>query len=133
MYQKIVLIGRLGRDPEMRYLQNGTPVTSFSVATERKWKDAQGNLQQVTTWFRVSAWRKLAETCNQYLSKGSLVLVEGEMSEPKPYEGRDGKWFASLDVTAQNVKFLSTRGDGQQEAAKAEESSPTVEEEEIPF
>lgn len=136
MYQKIVLVGRLGRDPEMRYLQNGTPVTSFSVATDRKWTDASGQLQERTTWFRVAAWRRLAETCNQYLTKGSLVLVEGELQEPKPYQARDGEWRASLEVTANIVRFLSTRGEAAaagEYSAREEEAGPTIDEEEIPF
>jgi len=140
MYQRLILIGRLGADPEMRYTTDGTPVTSFSVATDRKWTDASGQAQSKTTWFRVSAWRKLAETCNQYLGKGKLVFVEGELSEPKPFEGRDGNWRASLDVTALNVKFLSPRTEGETPslappagsgAAAHTESAP--DEEAIPF
>lgn len=109
MYQKTVIIGRLGRDPEMRFTQNGDPVTSFSVATDRRWKDASGQAMAKTTWFRVTAWRKLAETCNQYLTKGALVMVEGELAEPKPYQAQDGTWRASLDLTASAVKFLDKR------------------------
>ena len=112
MYQKVILIGRLGRDPEMRYTPDGTPVTSFSVATDRGWTDASGQQQERTVWFRVSAWRRLAETCNQYLTKGRLVFIEGTLVEPKPYQGNDGTWRATLDVTAQNVKFLGGREGG---------------------
>ena len=111
MYQKLVIVGRLGRDPEMRYTQDGTPVTSFSVATDRRWTSQSGESQQRTVWFRVSAWRRLAETCNQYLAKGRMVLIEGELTEPRPYQGRDGEWRASLDVTARTVKFLGGRSD----------------------
>jgi len=92
MYQKIIIIGRLGRDPEMRYTPSGQSVTSFSVATDRRWTDANGQRQERTTWFRVSAWGKLGEICNQYLSKGRQVMIEGEMQEPRPYQGRDGEW-----------------------------------------
>jgi single-strand DNA-binding protein len=136
MYQKLILIGRLGRDPEMRYTQDGTPVTSFSVATDRRWTDASGQKQQKTTWFKISAWRKLAETCNQYLTKGKQVLVEGELSEPKPYQKRDGTWGASLDVRAINVKFLGSREEGAGPAATDEEGPAggvAIEDEEIPF
>ncbi|NLD43848.1 MAG: single-stranded DNA-binding protein, partial [Chloroflexi bacterium] len=111
MYQRIIIIGRLGRDPEMRYTASGVPVTSFSVATDRRWTDQSGQAQSKTVWFRVSAWRRLAETCNQYLSKGRLVMVEGELSEPTPYQSRDGEWRASLEVTARNVQFLGGRGE----------------------
>ena len=136
MYQKLILIGRLGRDPEMRYTQDGTPVTSFSVATDRHWTDKSGQPQKRTTWFKVSAWRKLAETCNQYLTKGKQVMVEGELSEPKPYQKRDGTYGASLDVTAYTVKFLGSREDSTGPAATDEEGvagGGAIEDEEIPF
>ena len=137
MYQKLILIGNLGRDPEMRYMSNGTPVTSFSVATSRRWTDADGQSQERTVWFRVSAWRRLAETCNQYLTKGKRVLVEGELTEPRPWQGRDGEWRASLDVTARQVRFLSPRGEVSQTpsepGASAEAPADSLGEEEIPF
>jgi len=136
MYQKITLIGRLGNDPQMRYTADGTPVTSFSVATDRRWTDANGQQQQRTVWFRVTAWRRLAETCNQFLAKGRMVFVEGEIQEPKPFQGRDGEWRASLDVTANQVRFLSGRGEGAPAAgaeAEGEGPAPAVDEEEIPF
>jgi single-strand DNA-binding protein len=138
VYQKLILIGRLGRDPEMRYTPDGTPVTSFSVATDRVWTDTNGQQQKRTVWFRVTAWRRQAETSNQYLTKGSLVYVEGELAEPKPYQSRDGEWRASLDVRAWTIKFLSGRG--ATEAAPAAETpeggepaAGPVGEEEIPF
>ena len=127
-YQKLILIGRLGRDPESRFTPDGTPVTMFSVATDRRWTDASGQQQSKTVWFRVVAWRRLAETCNQYLSKGQLVMVEGEVQEPKVYQGRDGEWRASLDVTARSVQFLSPKGE-----RVAEESGGNEGEESIPF
>lgn len=135
MYQRLTLIGRLGRDPEMRYTPDGTPVTSFSVAIDRRWTDANGQQQQKTTWFRVTAWRKLAETCNQFLSKGQLVLVEGELSEPRTYQSRNGSWRASLDVRAITVKFLSSRAEAGAPGVAGEEGvePPPVDEEEIPF
>ena len=137
MYQKIILIGRLGRDPEMRYMPDGTPVTTFSVATDRRWTDPNGQQQQRTTWFRVTTWRRQAETCNQFLTKGRLVMVEGEISEPKPYQGRDGEWRASLDVRATAVRFLEGRGEAGAatgaEAGEAAEPAAPATEEEIPF
>jgi single-strand DNA-binding protein len=138
MYQKLILVGNLGRDPEMRYTADGTPVTSFSVATSRRWTDQSGQQQERTVWFRVSAWRRLAETCNQYLSKGSRVLVEGELNEPRPYQSRDGEWRASLDVTARSVQFLSSRGEvdaGGPAPTSYDEEGPSnvTTEEEIPF
>jgi single-strand DNA-binding protein len=140
MYQKIIIVGNLGRDPEMRYMQDGTPVTSFSVATSRRWTDSNGQQQERTVWFRVSAWRRLAETCSQYLAKGRQVLVEGELTEPRPYQSRDGDWRATLDVTALNVKFLGGRSEpssgsyGDEGAgAGAGPSDDSLGEEEIPF
>lgn len=111
MYQKIIIIGRLGKDPEMRYTQDGTPVTSFSVATDRRWKNAQGGAESKTTWFKVTAWRQLAETCNTYLKKGAMVMAEGELAEPRVYKRNDGEYSAGLDLTASTVKFLSKTSD----------------------
>ena len=79
MYQKTVVVGTSGKDPEMRYTPSGVPVTSFNVATSRKWTNANGEQQEKTTWFRVTCWRKTAELAAQYLQKGRLVLVEGDI------------------------------------------------------
>ena len=131
MYQRTVVVGHLGRDPEMRYTQEGTPVTSFSVATTRRWTSREGEAREETTWFRVSAWGRQAEVCNQYLSKGRLALVEGTVSA-SAWKGRDGEARASLELRADRVVFLGGRG----EPAEAE-AGPEVEEgtgeDEIPF
>jgi single-strand DNA-binding protein len=118
MYQRVVVIGNLGGDPQMRYTPDGTAVTSFNIATNRKWSDASGNPQERTTWFRVTVWRKQAEQCNQYLSKGRMVLVEGEM-EPDPQTGgpriwqdKEGRSRASYEITARTVRFLGGGGQG---------------------
>jgi len=135
MYQKLIIVGNLGRDPEMRYTPDGTPVTSFSVATNRRWTDASGEQQERTVWFRVSAWRRLAETCNQFLTKGRQVFVEGELQAPRVWQGQDGQWRASLDVTARVVRFLGGRGDVAPvgPAADAQMTPDAIDEEEIPF
>lgn len=137
MYQKIVIIGRLGRDPESRFTPDGTQLTSFSVATDEKWKDANGAAQQRTTWFRVTAWKRQAEICLEYLRKGSLVMVEGMLTEPKPYQGRDGDWRASLDVRANVVRFLSrVEGESNSEAGPAPRDNGAVSDisdENVPF
>lgn len=123
MYQSVTIIGRLGGDPSMRYTSSGVAVTSFSVATSRKWTDAAGAAQEKTTWFKISAWRKLAETCNQYLHKGSLVMVEGEI-DASAYTPKDGgEPRASLELTARTVKFLS-RGEAQEAAPQDENEVP---------
>ena len=127
MYQQITLIGNLGADPELRYTQNGTPVTSLSVATNRRWRAQDGTTQEETVWFRVSAWERQAEACNQYLTKGQRVLVVGEMREPSTWTDQEGNARASLEVRARNVEFLTPRGEGQGPAPDQGE------EEEIPF
>jgi single-strand DNA-binding protein len=133
MYQHVVIVGNLGRDPEMRYTPSGVPVTTFSVAVNRKWKGQDGEPREKTTWFRVKAWRKLAELCNQYLTKGQLVLVEGEI-DASAWMGQDNEPRASLELTAQNVRFLGSRsggtGSGSGEAFK---EGPAVGEEDLPF
>ncbi len=132
MYQKTLVIGHLGRDPEMRYTPGGQAVTSFSVATTRKWMDKNGQQQEKTTWFRVTAWDKLGELCNQYLTKGRLVLVEGDV-DANAFTGQDGQPRASLELTARNVRFLggpSQGGEG--EGGNLRERAPVLEED-IPF
>lgn len=116
MYQMIMLIGRLGADPELRYTPTGVPVCSFNVATDRTWTNDQGVKQEETTWHKVTAWRKLAEICGQYLNKGSLVMVTGN-AKAQGYTNRDGLVSASLNVTADQVRFLSTNNAGAAAAA----------------
>ncbi len=139
MYHKITLVGRLGRDPEMRYTPSGQPVTSFSVATDRQYTDSGGQTVKETVWFRVTVWGKQAETCNQYLHKGSVVLVEGRMSVdnktggPRVWTGQDGTPRASYEVVAGTVRFLPSRTEGQAPAGEEGfESGPSIEED-IPF
>jgi single-strand DNA-binding protein len=103
---KLMIVGNLGNDPEMRYLGDGTPVTTFSVAVNRRWMDREsGERREKTWWFRVTAWRRQAEVCNQYLAKGRQVLVEGEV-DVSAYLAEDGQARATLEVTARNVVFL---------------------------
>jgi len=116
MYQQITIVGNVGRDAEMRYLPDGKPVTTFSVATSEKWKDAQGQPQERTVWFKITTWQQLAEVCGQYVKKGMKVLVVGTLTEPKPYQDRQGDWRASLDVRANVVRFLS-RVEGESNSA----------------
>ena len=111
MYQKLIIVGNLGRDPEMKYLPDGNAVTDFTVATSRKVKG-----EKETTWFHVSVWGKQAESCNQYLGKGSKVLVEGRLSadengNPKIFKRSDGSSGSSFEVRADSVQFLSSKGE----------------------
>jgi single-strand DNA-binding protein len=111
MFQQIIIVGNLGRDPEMRYTPSGVPVTSFSVATSRRWTGQDGQPQEKTVWFRVTAWRRDAELASQYLTKGRQVMVIGEMEEPSTWTDRDGNSRASLEMTARNIRFLGGRGE----------------------
>ena len=117
MYHTIILVGNLGRDPEMRYTPSGQAVTNFSVATNRQYTGSDGQLVKETIWFRVSTWGKNAENCNQFLKRGSKVLVEGRLvpdtgtGGPRIWNRQDGTPSASFEVSAQTVRFLSTRGD----------------------
>jgi single-strand DNA-binding protein len=140
MYQKLIIVGNLGRDPEMRYTPDGTPVTTFSVAANRRWTNADGSPGEETVWFRVTAWRRLAETCNQYLQKGRQVMIEGRLRPdpatggPRVWTGNDGVARASFEVTADTVKFLGGRGEAPPPEEGGEPEEPLFEEEgEIPF
>ena len=138
MYNRVTLVGNLGRDPELRYTANGSAVCNLSVATNEKWKDSSGELQKRTTWWRVSVWGKQAENCSEYLSKGRPVLVDGQIrgdenGNPRVFERQDGTWGASFDVNAQTVQFLG-RGDGAPGSEGADEfDAPPPSEDEIPF
>ena len=108
---KILVIGNLGSDPEMRYTPNGNAVTSFSVATNRRYRTSDGETREETEWFRVNAWNRLGETCNQYLQRGSKVYVEGTLTSGA-YLSNDGDPRASLDIRATEVRFLDSRNSG---------------------
>ena len=103
---KIIVIGNLGRDPEMRYTPNGQSVTSFSVASNRKYTTAAGEQREETEWFNVSAWGRHAELCNQYLTKGQQVYVEGRLHS-RTYETRDGQTRFVNEINLTDVQFLS--------------------------
>lgn len=106
---KIIIIGHLGRDPEMRYTPSGESVTSFSVASSRRYRTAAGEQREETMWFNVSAWGRIGETCNQYLTKGRQVYLEGSLSN-RIYQGNDGQPRVSNDVRVTDVQFLSSQG-----------------------
>jgi single-strand DNA-binding protein len=118
MYQSLTIAGNVGKDPEMRYTPSGQAVTSFSVATNRQYTASSGEQVKETIWFRVSAWGKTAEICNQYVKKGMKVLVEGRLTAdkntggPRIWSRQDGTAGASFEVTANTVRFLSSRDEG---------------------
>ncbi len=110
-FNKIIIVGHLGRDPELRYTPSGTPVCDFSIATsERKGKRDGGEGEETTTWFRVSMWGRQAEVANQYLQKGKQVYVEGRLSQ-REWTDRDGNKRVSLEVHGSDLQFIGSRGD----------------------
>jgi single-strand DNA-binding protein len=146
MYHKVTIVGYLGQDPEMRYTASGQPVTHFSVATSRKWAGSDGQQHDETVWWRVTVWGRQAETCNQYLAKGRLVLVEGRISGdrvpqaggseqivPHIWQGQDGQPRAQFGITAQTVRFLGGRGEAPPSEVAGAPEEPREEGEEIPF
>jgi single-strand DNA-binding protein len=139
MFHTIIIVGNVGKDPEMRYTPTGQAVTSFNVATNRSYTGANGQQVKETIWFRISAWGKLAETCNTYLKKGTKVLIEGRLNAdpatggPRTWTNRDGKVAASFEVTANTVRFLSSKTEASGSPAEEEPSSEGISEDEIPF
>jgi single-strand DNA-binding protein len=138
MYHTIILVGNLGRDPEMRYTPSGQAVTNLNVASNRQYTTSDGNPVKETIWFRISTWGKTAENCNQYLKKGSKVLIEGRLNpdpdtgNPKVFTRQDGSPGATFEVTAQTVKFLSSRAEDES-GYTAGESQAVSEPDDIPF
>ena len=144
MYHKIITVGHLGKDPEMRFTPSGQAVTSFSIATSRQYTAGNGELVKETLWERVSVWGKAAEACNKYLKKGSLVLVEGRLTpdkstgNPRMWTKQDGSAGTSYEVTALEVKFLDGRNAGETHQADhmtetAQELGGQIPEDDIPF
>jgi len=138
MYHTIIIVGNLGRDPEMRYTTSGQAVTNIHVATSRQYTASDGTQVKETIWFRVSAWGKLAETTNQYLHKGSKVLVEGRLvpdmatGGPRTFTRQDGTTGAAFEVNASTIRFLSSRGEAEGEMSLGEAGGASGEDD-IPF
>src|SRR6476661_7505979 len=105
---RVMLIGNVGRDPEMRYLQSGEPVTTFSVATNRRWTGTDGQPRDETEWHNVVAWRKLAEQCNEYLTKGRKVYIEGRL-QTRSWDGPDGQKRYRTEIIASTMVMLDSR------------------------
>jgi single-strand DNA-binding protein len=139
-FNKIILCGNLGRDPELRYTPQGTPVCSFTMATNERRKDKSGETQDQTTWFRVTLWGRQAETASQYLTKGRPVYIEGRL-RIEEWNDRDGRQRYTLEVHATDMQFIGGRGDEQaQPSAKShgrpspeESPGPDIADEDIPF
>ena len=133
---KVILLGRLGQDPELRYTQNGDPVCNFSLATSEKFKDKQGQQQERTEWSRVVVWGKNAENCNQYLKQGSQAYVEGKL-ETRSWEDKNGQKRFTTEIKAMSVQFLGGKDESSPASKPQKEfnvdSNPTFAQDEIPF
>ncbi len=121
MVNKAILIGRLGKDPEVRYTPDGAMVTSFSLATDEQWKDKNGEKVQKTEWHNIVTFGKLAEICGNYLAKGLLVYIEGRI-RTRSWEGKDGVKRYTTEITATDMKMLSPKGADRGEARNSTES-----------
>jgi len=124
---RVMIIGNLGQDPEMRYTPSGKPVTSFSVAVRRTWKGSDGERHEETEWFNVIAWNSLAETCKQYLSKGQPVYVDGRLQTRK-WDDQEGKKHSRTELVASTMIIL-----GERRAPAGEPTAATADEDEFPF
>jgi len=127
---KVMIIGNLGSEPEMRFTPNGNPVTSFSVATNWVYTTSEGERKQETEWFTVVAWNKLAEQCNQFLTKGRLVYAEGRL-HTRTWEGQDGQKHYRTEIIASRVTFLDRQASAALPEEKVEEAEEKVEEAEV--
>jgi len=126
-FNKIIIVGNLGRDPELRYTSQGTPVCSFTMATNERRKDQSGEFQDQATWFRVTFWGRQAETASQYLSKGRSVYVEGRL-RVEEWNDREGRQRYTLEVHATDMQFIGGRSDEQSQHVSKDSGKPPVEE-----
>jgi len=131
---KVMIIGNLGRDPEMRYTPSGRPVTTFSVAVSRSWKSSNGEHRSETEWFKIVAWGKLAEICKEYLNKGQQVYIEGRL-QTREWEDKEGQQRTTVEVVANEMTMLGDRRDKSQNDENSAEDAPSdiVDEDEFPF
>ncbi len=133
---KVMIIGHLGRDPEMRYTPSGRPVTTFSVATSRNWTTAEGERRSETEWFNIVAWSSLAEICNQYLKKGQQVYIEGRL-QTRRWEDEEGNKRNTTEVVAREMIMIGDRrerAEGETDGGQTDENAyPEGEEDEFPF
>ncbi len=109
MVNRVILVGHLGQDPEMRYTSSGTPVTNFSVATNERWNNQNGERQERTEWHKIVTWSKLAEISNQYLTKGQLVFIEGRI-QTREWDDRDGNKRRTTEIVASDMRMMTPRG-----------------------
>jgi len=131
---KAILIGNLGKDPEIRYTPSGQAVVTFSLATTEKWRDKDGQLQERTDWHNIVAWGKMAETANEYLKKGRPVYIEGRIQN-RSYDDKDGNKRYISEVVAQRLQFLGGKPDQAAAPRPAQEEPPevTADDDDLPF
>ena len=133
---KVMVIGHLGKDPEMRYTPSGRPVTTFSIAVSRSWNTADGERRSETEWFNIVSWGNLAEICKQYLHKGQQVYIEGRL-QTRYWEDKEGQKHTSVEVVANEMLMLGDRRDSNNSSQESEEdddqSAPVADEDEFPF
>ena len=141
MVNKVILVGRLGRDPEMRYTAGGTPVCNFTMATDEVFRDKGGQTQKRTEWHRIVAWSKLAEQCSKLLGKGKLCYIEGRL-QTREWNDRDGNKRTTTEIVARTMRILSPKGEPalEMEAAGAgagpeppEDLATEITDEDVPF
>jgi single-strand DNA-binding protein len=124
MVNKAMLIGRLGKDPEVKYMPDGTMVTNFTLATDEQWKDKNGEKVQKTEWHRIVTYRKLAEICGNYLVKGKLVFIEGRI-QTRSWEDKEGVKRYTTEIIANDMKMLDSKGQNKADESSAADSSPS--------
>ena len=133
---KVMVIGHLGRDPEMRYTPSGRPVTTFTVAVSRTWNTADGERRSETEWFNIVAWGNLAEICKQYLHKGQQVYIEGRL-QTRQWEDKEGQKHKNVEVVANEMMMLGDRRDNSKSTEETDhdedQSEPMADEDEFPF
>ncbi len=129
---KVMVIGHLGLDPEMRYTPSGRPVTSFSIASNRSWKTSDGETRSETEWFNIVAWGSLAEICNQYLKKGQQAYIEGRLQSRK-WEDGDGNQHSKTEIIAREMIMFGSRKDKKEDDEDEIEAIDAGEEEDFPF
>ena len=139
-FNKIIIVGNLGRDPELRYTPQGTPVCSFTMATNERRKDRNGEMQDQTTWFRITLWGRQAETASQYLAKGRSVYIEGRL-RVEEWNDRDGRQRYTLEVHATDMQFIGgkveehsqTPAKDDDHPSREQSNAPDITDEDIPF
>ena len=129
---KAILLGRLGQDPELKYTPSGQAVCNFSMATSESYTDKSGNKQDKTEWHRIVVWGKLAELCNQYLSKGSEAFIEGNI-QTRSWENKEGVKQYTTEINARSVQFIGAKSNSNQEQKQADKNEQTFTADDIPF